>query len=211
MADKIEAKASGGGDVAAAVTEVVKDAYSESKRIIFGGDNYAEEWHAEAEQRGLKNLRTTAEALPEVISEQTVGTFDKYDVLSERELESRYEVWVEQYTIRANIEAETAATIARTQLLPAALRHVALCEAAGLGDLATEARTMTEEFAAAIRALEAANVYPDGVEGLQLAEYARDSQLTALAAVREVADRLEKIVADDLWPLPKYSEVLFIK
>ena len=114
------------------MTEVVKETYAESKRIIFGGDNYAEEWHAEAEQRGLLNLRTTAEALPEVISEQTVGTFGKYDVLSERELESRFEVWVEQYVIRANIESETAATIARTMLLPAALRHIALVEAAGL-------------------------------------------------------------------------------
>jgi glutamine synthetase len=210
LADQIEAKANG-GDVAAAVTEVVKDAYTSSKRIIFGGDNYADEWHAEAEQRGLKNLRTTPEALPEVVSEQTVATFGKYDVLSERELESRYEVWVEQYVIRANIEAETAAHIARTMLLPAAMRHIALAEAAGLGTLAAEARTLTESFAAAITELEAANAYPDGVEGLQLAEYARDSQLTALAKVREVADQLEKVVADDLWPLPKYSEVLFIK
>ncbi|MDQ3936644.1 MAG: glutamine synthetase III [Actinomycetota bacterium] len=209
LADQIESRKD--GDLAETVTEVVKDAYTTHKRIIFDGDNYAEEWHAEAEQRGLKNLRTTPEALPEVISEQTVGTFGKYEVLSERELESRFEVWVEQYVIRANIEAETAATIARTMLLPAALRHIAMCEAAGMGSLAAEARELTEQFAARIAELENANGYPDGVEGLQLAEYARDSQLTALAAVREVADQLERVVADDLWPLPKYSEVLFIK
>ncbi|HEX8742208.1 MAG TPA: glutamine synthetase III [Thermoleophilaceae bacterium] len=210
LADQLESKAAG-GDLAEAVTEVVKDAYNESKRIVFGGDNYAEEWHAEAEQRGLLNLRTTPEALPEVISEQTVATFGKYEVLSERELESRFEVWGEQYTIRANIEAETAAHIARTMLLPAALRHIALVEAAGLGSLAGEVRTLTETFAGAIADLEAANAYPDGVEGLKLAEYARDSQLTALARVREVADQLEKLVADDLWPLPKYSEILFVR
>jgi glutamine synthetase len=210
LADQLESKLSG-GDLGKAVTEVVKDAYSASKRIVFGGDNYADEWHAEAEQRGLKNLRTTAEALPEVIDPQTVATFEKYDVLSHRELDSRFEVWVEQYTIRANIEAETAATIARTMLLPAALRHIALIEAAGMEALATEARALTERFANAIADLESANAYPDGVEGIQLAEYARDSQLTALAAVREVADQLEKVVADDLWPLPKYSEILFIK
>jgi glutamine synthetase len=211
LADQLEAKTSGGGDLAEAVTEVVKDAYSGSKRIIFGGDNYAEEWHAEAAQRGLLNLRTTPEALPEVISEQTVGTFGKYQVLSERELESRFEVWTEQYTIRANIESETAAHIARTMLLPAAMRHIALAEAAGLGTLAGEARAVTESFAAAITELEAANAYPDGVEGMPLAEYARDSQLTALAKVREIADQLEKVVADDLWPLPKYSEILFVR
>ena len=67
------------------------------------------------------------------------------------------------------------------------------------------------DFADAIGALEEANRYPDGIEGLELAEYARDHQLTALETVRELGDRLEKVVADDLWPLPKYSEILFIK
>jgi glutamine synthetase len=190
---------------------VVKDAYTQSKRVIFGGDNYAEEWHEEAERRGLANLRTTPDALPEVLSDQAVQAFEKYDVLSHRELESRFEVWSEQYTMRANIEAETAAMMARTMLLPAGLRHVALVEAAGLGDLALEARSLVSEFAEAIGALEEANQYPDGVEGLDLAIYARDSQMAAMARVRELGDQLEKIVADDLWPLPKYSEILFIK
>jgi glutamine synthetase len=211
LADQLEAKVSGGADLAAAVTEVVKDAYSASKRIIFGGDNYADEWHAEAERRGLLNLRTTPEALPEVLSDQTVAAFEKYEVLSHRELESRFEVWVEQYTMRANIEAETAATIARTMLLPAAQRHLALVEASGMAGIAAEIRALAETFANSITDLEAANGYPDGVEGLKLAEYARDSQLTALATVRVHADQLEKVVADDLWPLPKYSEILFIK
>jgi glutamine synthetase len=211
LADQLESKTSGGGDLAEAVTEVVRDAYTSSKRVIFGGDNYSEEWHAEAEQRGLKNLRTTPEALPEVLVDGTVSAFEKYEVLSRRELESRFEVWVEQYALRANIEAETAAAMARTMLLPAAARHVATLEQAGLSSLAADARSLTERFAAAIAELESANHYPDGVEGLELAEYARDSQLTALAKVREVGDELEKVVADDLWPLPKYSEMLFIK
>jgi glutamine synthetase len=212
LADQVEAElGSGGPDLAEAVNAVVKDAYTQSKRVIFGGDNYAEEWHAEAERRGLKNLRTTPEALPEVLSEQTVKAFEKYEVLSHRELESRFEVWSEQYTIGANIEAETAAMMARTMLLPAAMRHIALVDAAGLDALAAEARALAGEFADAVAALEEANQYPDGVEGLELAIYARDNQLTALARVRELGDRLEKIVADDLWPLPKYSEILFIK
>jgi glutamine synthetase len=212
LADQVEAElGSGGPDLAEAVNAVVKDAYTQSKRVIFGGDNYAEEWHAEAERRELKNLRTTPEALPEVLSEQTVKAFEKYEVLSDRELESRFEVWSEQYTIGANIEAETAAMMARTMLLPAAMRHIALVDAAGLDALAAEARALAGEFADAIAALEEANQYPDGVEGLELAIYARDNQLTALARVRELGDQLEKIVADDLWPLPKYSEILFIK
>jgi glutamine synthetase len=132
-------------------------------------------------------------------------------VLSHRELDSRYEVWLEQYVIRANIEAETGEMIARTQLLPAALRHIALVEAAGMDELAAQARSLTASFADAIEELASANAYPDGVEGMDLAVYARDHQLEALAKVREVGDQLEKIVADDLWPLPKYSEILFIK
>src|ERR671925_696109 len=199
LADQVEAElGKGGSDLAEAVNAVVKDAYTESKRVIFGGDNYAEEWHEEAERRGLKNLRTTPDALPEVLSEPTVKAFEKYEVLSHRELESRFEVWSEQYTIGANIEAETAAMMARTMLLPAALRHIALVEAAGMDTLAGEARALTGDFA-------------DAITGLELATYARDSQLTALARVRELGDQLEKIVADDLWPLPKYSEILFIK
>ena len=211
LADQLESDLSDGRDLPEAVTAVVGDAYTESKRVIFGGDNYAEEWHAEAERRGLKNLRTTPDALPEVLSDQTVEAFEKYEVLSHRELESRFEVWSEQYTIGANIEAETAASMARTMLLPAGLRHVALAEAAGIESLAAEARSLVTEFAEAITALEEANQYPDGVEGLELAVYARDNQITAMARVRELGDQLEKIVADDLWPLPKYSEILFIK
>jgi glutamine synthetase len=211
LADKLEAQVKAGTDLDEALTAVVKEAYGDHKRVIFAGDNYSDEWHAEAESRGLKNLRTTPEALPEVLADTTVAAFEKYEVLSHRELDSRYEVWLEQYIMRANIEAETAAMIAKTMLLPAALRHVALIDAAGMDELAAEARSLTSSFVDAIGELEAANSYPDGVEGMELAEYARDSQLTAMARVREVGDELEKIVADDLWPLPKYSEILFIK
>jgi glutamine synthetase len=211
LADRLEAKLGQGDDVAEAVADVVRDAYLSSKRICFSGDNYSPEWAEEAERRGLKNLRTTPDALPEVISEQTIETFGKFNVLSERELHSRFEVWVEQYAIRANIEAETTESIARTLILPAAMRHLELCEQAGVSAAAEEVRPLIDELITAIRELERANVHPDGVEGLALAEYARDHQLTAMARVREVADRLEKVVADDLWPLPKYSEILFIK
>ncbi len=209
LADAFEAAP--GGDVAERVTAVVKDAYDENKQVCFGGDNYSEEWHAEAERRGLKNLRTTPDALPEVLADSSVAAFEKYQVLSRRELESRQEVWTEQYVIRANIEAETTASIARTKLLPAALRHLALLDAADMEELDAEVRALVDQFVEAIKALETANRYPDGVEGLELAVYARDSQLAAMVAVREVADKLEKAVADDLWPLPKYEEMLFVR
>ena len=210
LADQLEAKLGDGGDVAAAVGAVVKDSYIANKAVCFGGDNYSEEWHAEAEQRGLLNLRTTPEALPEVLADKSVAAFEKYEVLSRRELESRFEVWVEQYTLQANIEAETTASIANTLLLPAALRYLAVVAAAGVSGLEGEIRGLVDELTAAITELDSANIYPDA-EGLELAVYARDSQLAAMVGVREVADKLEKVVADDLWPLPKYSEMLFIK
>jgi glutamine synthetase len=212
LADRLESE--GAGDSAPeAVYAVVKETYPKNKAICFGGDNYTDEWHSEAEQRGLKNLRTTPDALPEVLADPTVDAFERYEVLSRRELESRHEVWLEQYSIQANIEAETTAMIARTMLIPAALRHLAIIEAAEAGELASEARGMLDELVAAVQELEAANAYPDGIEedGEKLALYARDTQLTAMDRVREAADRLEKIVADDLWPLPKYSEILFVR
>jgi glutamine synthetase len=209
MADKLEAI--GTEDVAEAVTEVVKQAYSANKAIIFDGDNYDEAWHKEAEERGLKNLRTTPDALPEILAAQTVELFGNYGVLSERELSSRFEVWVEQYIIKANIEAETADSIARTMILPAALRYLALGDDAGINAVTEEATPLVDELVAAIKELDEANVYPDDSEGLELAVYARDNQVARMAKVREAADQLEKIIPDDLWPLPKYSEMLFIR
>jgi glutamine synthetase len=211
LADALQATLDGGADLAEAVTAVVKEAYDANKQVCFGGDNYSDEWHAEAEQRGLKNLRTTPDALPEVLADDTVAAFEKYDVLSKRELESRFEVWTEQYVTRANIESETTESMARTLILPAALRHLAMVAASGVDALAPEVRTLVDDLVAALGELASANVYPDGVEGLDLAVYARDNQLSAMANVRAVADKLEKVVADDLWPLPKYAEMLFIK
>ncbi len=211
LADKLEAKTSGGMDSAEAVIEVVKESYSANKAICFDGDNYSEEWHAEAEQRGLKNLRTTPDALLEVMADDSVAAFEKYGVLSKRELDSRFEVWIEQYALRANIEAETTFSIAKTMLLPAALRHLALISEAGVSALEGEVRGLIEELSTALDALEKANAEPTELEGLELAIFARDEQLAKSAAVREAADKLEKVVADDFWPLPKYEEMLFIK
>jgi glutamine synthetase len=209
LSDKLESK--GTGDLATAVTEVVKESYIANKQIVFDGDNYDEAWHKEAEERGLKNLRNTPAALPEILSEPTVKLFGNYGVLNERELESRYEVWLEQYIIRANIEAETADSIARTMILPAALRYLALSDDAGIAAVTEEATPLVDELVAAIKELDSANQYPEGIEGMDLAIHARDRQIAAMSGVREAADKLEKVVPDDLWPLPKYAEMLFIR
>jgi glutamine synthetase len=212
LADKLEAASKGStANLEKAVAKVVKESYSANKRIVFGGDNYAEEWHAEAEKRGLANLRSTPDALPWLVEKSTIGVFKRYKVLSKRELESRYEVFTEQYVVKLNIEAETAASIARTMLLPAAMRHLAEVRASGLEELATGIRALVEEFVFAIDKLDDANANHPDVEGLKHAIYMRDTVVPAMDDVRDVADRLERAVADDLWPLPKYSEMLFIK
>jgi glutamine synthetase len=195
-----------------ALRPILQRSYAANKRVIFGGDNYDEEWHAEAERRGLLNLRTTVDALPYLISDETIALFEKHTVLSGRELESRHEVFLEQYVTKLNIESEVAASMARTLLLPAAARHLALLLGAQLGELAGETSDLIAEFAEAIKALESANLAENQPPELEPhAEYMRDTVIPAMATVRGAADRLEKVVADDLWPLPKYSEILFIK
>jgi glutamine synthetase len=198
--------------LADALRPILQRSYALNKRIVFDGDNYDEEWHAEAERRGLLNLRATPDALPYLVSDETVTLFESHNVLSRRELESRHEVFLEQYVTKLNIEAETAASIARTMLLPAAARHLALLLEAQLGELASETSDLVTELTDAIRALESANLAENQPEELEAhAEYMRDEVIPAMASVRQPADKLEKVVADDLWPLPKYSEILFIK
>ncbi|MBM3635326.1 MAG: glutamine synthetase type III [Actinobacteria bacterium] len=201
-----------GATLEKAVVEVVRDVYKQHGRVVFDGDGYSEAWHKEAHKRGLLNLRTTPDALPQFITPATVQVFTKYKVLDKRELTARYEVYVEQYITKVNIEAETAADIARTAILPAALRQVALCEAADMADLTAESRGLAEDLLRAIKDLEKANAsHPHTGPAIKHAEYMRDKVLPAMEAVREVADHLEGLVADDLWPLPKYQEMLFVK
>ncbi|MDQ6803374.1 MAG: glutamine synthetase III [Actinomycetota bacterium] len=213
LSEELEDALEAGASLEDALRPVIQRSYAANKQIVFGGDNYSEEWHKEAEERGLLNLRATPDALPYLITDDTLTVFSNYGVLSQRELESRYEVSLEQYVTKLNIESETASSIARTMLLPAAVRHLAMLRAGGVSSLATETEELVNEFIETINALEEANLdesHPDG-DLLEEAQYMRDTVLPAMDEVRASADKLEKIVADDLWPLPKYSEILFIK
>jgi glutamine synthetase len=213
LAGELEGALGDGTDLEAALRPILKRTYAANKRIVFGGDNYSEEWHAEAERRGLLNLRATPDALPYLVGDDAVALLSSYGVLSERELESRYEVFLEQYVTKLNIEAETAASIARTMLLPAAARYHAELLAAQLTDLAAETSDLIERFVETIGELESANLAENQPHDdvLEHAGYMRDRVVPAMEAVRATGDRLERVVADDLWPLPKYSEILFIK
>ena len=212
LATKLEAEINSGKSLEDALGPILTEAYNAHKSVVFNGDNYSEEWHAEAEKRGLKNLRTTPEALQEWITPQTVETMSKYNVLSDRELHSRFDVYIEQYVIKVNIEAETAYDIARSMLMPAAVRYLNEAKQAGVTAVANDVEPLINEFNDAIKALEEANLdknHPTDI--VKEAEYMRDTVIPAINAVRAAADKLERVVADDLWPLPKYSEMLFVK
>jgi glutamine synthetase len=214
LSEELENALNGGTKLEDALRPILQRSYAANKQVVFGGDNYSEEWHAEAERRGLLNLRATPDALPYLVDDQTVTLFENYAVLSERELHSRYEVFLEQYVTKLNIESEVASSIARTMILPAAARHLAQLLAAQLPELASETEEPLGTLIDAIKALETANLdesHPAGEEIMVEARYMHDTVVPAMGAVREAADKLEKIVADDLWPLPKYSEILFIK
>ncbi|HEY2651623.1 MAG TPA: glutamine synthetase III [Solirubrobacteraceae bacterium] len=213
LAEELDAALDRGEDLEGALRPILQRTYADNKRIVFGGDNYAPEWHEEAEQRGLLNLRATPDALPYLLKDETLSLFESYGVFSARELESRYEVLLEQYVTKINIEAETVASIARTMILPAAARHLSMLIGAQLPELAEETSELIALFTDALGELEQRNLGESQPEDdlLEHARYMHDRVLPAMEAVRVGADALEKVVADDLWPLPKYSEILFIK
>jgi glutamine synthetase len=213
LSEELENALQGGASLEDALRPVLQRSYAANKQIVFGGDNYSEDWHTEAEQRGLLNLKATPDALPYMIDDQTVTLFSNYGVLSQRELESRYEVSFEQYVTKLNIEAETAASIARTMLLPAAARHLAVLREASLSALGSEIEGMIGSLNDATKALVVANLEENQPHEdlLEHAKYMHDKVIPAMDKVREAGDALERVVADDLWPLPKYSEILFIK
>jgi glutamine synthetase len=213
LAEGVAREIDGGADLTTAVEREVRAAYAAHKRIVFHGDGYSAAWEREAEDRGLLNLTTTPDALPHLVTPAAVALFARHGVLSERELEARYEVFVEQYATRLGIEGASAAEVARRHLLPAGLQQRRLIESAGgplAGTLTEELDEVLEGLVDALRALEAAN-RRTGDEGSEQALRMRDEVLPAMAGVRLFADRLEHLVADELWPLPRYAEMLYIR
>jgi glutamine synthetase len=204
-----------------AVQVLLKKVVTEHEAIIFNGDGYSDEWHKEAEIRGLPNLKTTPEALPEITSKPVIDLFTAYGVLSEAELHSRQEIYLEQYSKTINTEANLAIRLAKTVIFPAAMRYqgelAATC--ANLKAIGHDVKMITlEDVTTKLRTLQKAvgelevklEKVPHG-DTLKEAEYFCETILPAINMVREWADYLETVVADDLWALPSYQEMLFIK
>ena len=205
----------------AAVAKLVQGIIKEHSAIIFNGDNYAEAWHKEAEKRGLPNLRTTPEALQAITDKEVIEVFKKFKVLSNRELESRKEIYLERYVKDIAIEANLTLEMGRTMIFPAAIRYQSELAktCADLKAVGYQFDTDTLDLITAnvkklqdnLAALEKAMGGGHHKSTLAHAEHMRDSVRPAMVAVRQVADALEDYVADDLWPLPTYQEMLFIK
>jgi glutamine synthetase len=223
IATELEKSVKSGKDLNSSIQALLPGIIKESKKIIFNGNNYSEEWHKEAEKRGLPNMKNTVEALPVVIEPETIALFEKYKVYSEKELRSRFNILSEAYVKAVQIEGKTALMMAKTMILPAALRYqkevgesIAAAKAAGaaspagvesFGALVSAINDLTREINKLDKAL---SHHADG-EPYDHAKYAREHIFSALGTLRESADKLECLVADDLWPLPTYREMLFIK
>jgi glutamine synthetase len=197
------------------LTTILSAMVRANKQVLFEGNGYSEEWHAEAARRGLPNNRTTVDALPAFTTDKAKAVFTKFGVLSERELAARTEIIWERYVKVQNIEASCALDIAKTMILPATVTYLGRLAAAGgssrgIAHVTEKVAGLADGLVDAIHALEHAQHSAHETGSVQ--DEARafcDDVIPAQNALRVVADELETLVADDLWPLPKYRELLF--
>ena len=221
--DVLEGVVESGVSLETALWKLLSNEIPSFKRIIFNGDNYSQEWVDEAERRGLLNTGNTVAALPALAAHKNEELFDRYGVMTPRELEARLEVLTEQYFIKINIEGETAAHIARCMILPAAVTYLERLVAArsgthgagvptsGLDSNIARVSGLVDELTAALDELDAQNEELGGDEVSEKVFHMRDNVIPAMNAVRDVADRMEKVIPDDLWPMPSYRDILFVK
>ncbi|MBV8375569.1 MAG: glutamine synthetase III [Verrucomicrobia bacterium] len=203
------------------IQQLLKDIIDEHGSVIFNGNGYCAEWHEEAEKRGLPNLKTTIEALPAYTSPSTIAAFEKYGILTARELESRREIAYEHYVKSVNVEANTIIEMAKTIIYPAAMRYqseladtAAKLKAAGLQPDTTvleQVTSMAKDLLAGVSKVESALNHGENGSVERHARHFKEAVLPAMQEVRTAADALEGMVADDLWPLPTYQEMLFIR
>lgn len=203
------------------VMDIVIDIIKKHDRIIFNGNGYSDEWVEEAEKRGLPNLKSTVEAVPELVSEKNLKAFAKMGVLTEVETHSRCEILIEEYSKIINIEMLTALEMAKQEILPACIKYtndlakgVAIKESIGI-KVPVEKTSVaglaekTEKLAEKISALEVVKEGIPSGEALDVAKYYREKVLSAMDELRAVADDLETVVAKDYWPFPTYTELLY--
>ncbi|BCE02061.1 glutamine synthetase III [Marinicellulosiphila megalodicopiae] len=222
IADKLEASLKSGKAQTEAVIEVLKELMDEHSNAIFGGDGYSAQWHKMAvEERGLKNLPNTADALPAFLDPEVEALFKNTEVLSPLELSSRYEVYAEQYIESIMVEAKLVAEMATTTIYPAAIGYfnelsLALGSALDLeieldNRVAKEVATAANTMIAKVAELKTAITKHDFDSIDTHMHFCANEICSLMLEVREQADLLEVLVDDTAWPLPKYAEMMFIK
>jgi len=222
ISDKLKPELDKGSDKPTAVIAVLKELMAEHGNVIFGGDGYSAEWHKMAvEERGLKNLPTTADALPFLRDESIKALFKTTGVLSDVELESRYEVYCETYIMSIDVEAKLVVDMAKTIIYPAALSYLSdlastsnSVSSMGIeldSSIASAIAVESNAMLKAIAALQVASLIEDFSDVDEHMQYCANQIRTMMDDVRTHADALEALIADEKWPLPKYREMLFIK
>jgi glutamine synthetase len=222
-ATELEKSLKEGKKLQAAVKSLLTKLIKDNKQIIFNGNNYSDEWQKDAGRRGLLNHRTSVDAFGEILKPDVIKAFEKYGVLNERELKARYEVALEQYNKTINIEAQLMVLMACRYVLPAAYRYqgelgqsVAAIKAAGVISKETrrtleDLTKLTDEAKTRVDKLQHLLEHESNGDIVKHAKYFRDKVVPAMSALRETADALEGVVPHDLWPLPTYREMLFVK
>ncbi len=196
------------------LTTILSGIVKANKQVLFEGNGYSEAWHTEAEKRGLPNNKTTVDALPALTTKTAKELFSSFGVLSERELASRVEVNWERYVKIVDIEANCAVDIASTMILPAVARYLGELNNApsskGINTICQKVSGLADSLVDAVDALQHAQheAHEAGSVKAEATAFASEV-IPAQARLRVVVDELETLVADDLWPLPKYRELLF--
>jgi glutamine synthetase len=212
----LEAKLKKKTSLETAILEVVKETYVANKRIVFNGDGYSSAWHKEAAKRGLLNLPTALDAIEVFTSDKNIKLFGDYGVLTHKEVESRQEIMYDIYFKTVNIEGETTAHMAQTQILPAALAYLADLSAINFKSKAAEriiksVSSLADQLSDALEVLKKQNAEEGGDSVHEKAYHLRDNVLPAMLEVRAAADQLEGLVSETHWSLPSYREMLFVK
>jgi glutamine synthetase len=223
IATELEKAVKGGKTLEQAVAELLPRVIKENKRIIFNGNGYSAEWEKEAAKRGLQNFKNTVDALPQLVSKDVIGAFEKYKVLNEREVRARYDIMVEQYIKTVNVEGQLMVLMANRYILPSALEYqrrvadsVAAVKAAG--SRSVEGKKMldrltklTDDFRRRTDKLQHALEHEGNGSAEKHAKHFRDAVIPAMTALREAGDELELMIPHETWPLATYREMLFIK
>ena len=221
--DEFATKLEGSSDFHADLNKLIRATIVRHKRIIFNGDGYSKSWEIEAERRGLLNLKSTADALPCFIKEENRRLFEKYGIFTEAEIFSRYQILLESYSATVDIEALTITDMVKRNILPAAEAYQnELCEiivkkTSILGEESTSTEkstlskisSLSDALAGLLGDLERKTAYSKGLTGLPQATYCKEELLPTRADMREVIDKLERIVDAAYWRFPTYNDLLY--